>query len=97
MEKDKIKGLENYQYGFKDEDTSVFKTKKGLTRDTILTISKIKNEPEWMKEFRLKSFETFLKMKNPNKQIIKDTINKITIDKNKKVKIYFNFNLNGEV
>ncbi|MCI5745585.1 MAG: Fe-S cluster assembly protein SufB [Erysipelotrichaceae bacterium] len=66
MEKDKIKGLENYQYGFKDEDTSVFKTKKGLTRDTILTISKIKNEPEWMKEFRLKSFETFLKMKNPS-------------------------------
>ena len=46
---------------------------------------------------RQKMINDFLKMKNPNKQIIKDTINKITIDKNKKVKIYFNFNLNGEV
>lgn len=36
-----------------------------LTRDVIKEISNIKNEPEWMKEFRIKSFECFDKMENP--------------------------------
>lgn len=66
MENKKIKGIEDYQYGFSDKDTSVFKTKKGLTKETILEISKMKQEPQWMKEFRLKSYETFVKLKNPN-------------------------------
>ena len=29
-------------------------------------ISKIKNEPEWMRDFRLKAYDTFVKMKNPS-------------------------------
>ena len=37
-----------------------------LTRDVINNISKIKNEPEWMREFRLNSFECFSKLENPN-------------------------------
>lgn len=65
MEKDKIRGLDDYQYGFFDQDTSVYKTKKGLTKETILEISKIKNEPDWMTSFRLKSYEAFLKSQNP--------------------------------
>ena len=36
-----------------------------LTRDVIKEISNIKNEPEWMKDFRLQSFEYFLKISNP--------------------------------
>ena len=36
-----------------------------LTRGVIKEISNIKNEPEWMKEFRIKSFECFDKMENP--------------------------------
>ena len=62
----KIEGIDNYQYGFADKDTSIYKTKKGLTRDTVIDISKHKNEPEWMKEFRLKAYEAFVKMKNPD-------------------------------
>ena len=62
----KIKGIDDYKYGFADKDTSVYKTKKGLTRQTILDISSHKNEPEWMLNFRLKAYETFKKMKNPN-------------------------------
>lgn len=38
---------------------------KGLTEETVLTISKIKQEPTWMRDFRIKSFHTFEKMKNP--------------------------------
>ncbi len=52
---------EDYKYGFHDEDTSVYKTNKGLTKETIIEISKIKNEPEWMLEYRLKAFEHFSK------------------------------------
>lgn len=37
-----------------------------LTRDVINNISNIKNEPEWMREFRLNSFECFSKLSNPS-------------------------------
>lgn len=66
MKKNDIQGVDNYQYGFKDQDTSVYKTPKGLTRQTIIDISTIKKEPQWMKEFRLKAYDAFMKMKNPN-------------------------------
>ena len=36
-----------------------------LTREIVKEISDIKGEPEWMKDFRLKSFECFSKMSNP--------------------------------
>lgn len=55
-----------YKYGFKDEDVSVVKTKKGLTEETIREISALKNEPEWMLEFRLKALKAFLSMPNPS-------------------------------
>ena len=29
MDKEKIKGIEDYQYGFADKDTSIYKTKQG--------------------------------------------------------------------
>ena len=37
-----------------------------LTRDDIKNISSIKEEPKWMLDFRLQSFEYFTKAKNPN-------------------------------
>ena len=37
-----------------------------LTKDYITKISKLKKEPTWMLEFRLKSFEKFLELDNPN-------------------------------
>ena len=36
-----------------------------LTRNVINDISNIKNEPDWMREFRLKSFESFKNFDNP--------------------------------
>ena len=57
---------EEYKYGFNDEDISVFKTQKGLSEEVIREISKIKNEPEWMLEFRLKAYEKFLELDNPS-------------------------------
>ena len=37
----------------------------GLTREMVLKISKIKNEPDWMRDFRISAFECFDKAKNP--------------------------------
>lgn len=50
---------EDYKYGFNDGDVSVYKTSKGLTEATVREISKMKQEPEWMLDFRLKSFKYF--------------------------------------
>ena len=42
------------------------KKELGLNEDKIIEISKIKNEPKWMTDFRLKAYETFVKTPNPN-------------------------------
>ena len=62
MTKNELPLQEEYKYGFHDKDTSVYNTGKGLTRDTIVEISTIKKEPQWMLEYRLKAFEAFEKM-----------------------------------
>ena len=56
----------DYKYGFKTETKSVISTGKGLSEDVIRQISAAKNEPDWMLEFRLKAYESFLKQKNPS-------------------------------
>lgn len=48
-----------YQYGFKDEEKHIFSTGKGLNAEVVKTISRIKNEPDWMLDLRLKAFEHF--------------------------------------
>jgi len=53
---------DEYKYGFKDEDVSIFNTGKGLNKDTVRTISKIKGEPDWMLEFRLEALSVFNEM-----------------------------------
>ena len=51
--------IEEYRHGFHDPENYVFKSEKGLTREIVERISAMKNEPDWMREFRLKSFEIF--------------------------------------
>ena len=55
-----------YQYGFRDEEDYVFKSERGLTRDTVEEISAMKDEPDWMRDFRLKALEHFQKRPMPN-------------------------------
>ena len=53
------------EFDFKDEDVSVFKTPKGLNEYIVREISRIKKEPEWMLEYRLKSLKCFLEKPMP--------------------------------
>ncbi|MEY3435514.1 MAG: Iron-regulated transporter rane component SufB, partial [Pseudomonadota bacterium] len=54
-----------YKYGWTTDIESEL-APKGLTEDTIKYISAKKNEPEWLLEWRLKAFETWKKMEEPN-------------------------------
>tara|TARA_A100001234_G_scaffold132996_2_gene116671 strand:+ start:918 stop:2369 length:1452 start_codon:yes stop_codon:yes gene_type:complete len=53
-----------YKYGF-STDLEVDKAPKGLDENIIRLISSKKNEPEWMLDWRLKAFEIWKKMKEP--------------------------------
>jgi Fe-S cluster assembly protein SufB len=55
-----------YQYGFRDEEDYVFKSGRGLTRATVEEISAMKDEPDWMRDFRLKALDHFEKRPMPN-------------------------------
>jgi Fe-S cluster assembly protein SufB len=51
--------LDDYKYGFKDPDSYVFKSEKGLSRQIVEQISEMKEEPDWMRKFRLKGLEIY--------------------------------------
>ncbi|SFE94518.1 Fe-S cluster assembly protein SufB [Alteribacillus iranensis] len=61
----KMPEIGEYQYGFHDKDVSIFRSERGLTENVVREISKIKEEPEWMLDFRLKSLRLFYKMSMP--------------------------------
>jgi len=60
-EKDTLQdlGLDEYKYGFADEEKHVFRTQPGLTEEVVRQVSAQKKEPEWMLEFRLKGLEIY--------------------------------------
>ena len=55
-----------YQHGYHFPDESVFKTRKGLDEEIVNAISHRKEEPEWMRQFRLRSLRAFQKKSMPN-------------------------------
>ncbi|MEX2425516.1 MAG: Fe-S cluster assembly protein SufB [Thermomicrobiaceae bacterium] len=57
--------LGDYQYGFSDPEDYHFKSRKGLDKEIVQEISEMKGEPEWMRDFRLKSLEYFNKRELP--------------------------------
>ena len=57
---------EDYKYGFRDSDANYsFKARKGLNRRVVEEISDMKDEPDWMREFRLKALEVFWSKPTP--------------------------------
>lgn len=58
-----------YKYGFRTElEADTFP--KGLSEEIITKISQIKNEPQFMLDFRLKAYKAFLEMKDPDWALI---------------------------
>jgi len=61
-----LRGDYAQKYGFHDDEQHVFKSRKGLDRDIVTQISELKNEPQWMRDYRLKALEIFEKKPMPN-------------------------------
>ena len=55
-----------YDFRYEEKDGEFYKIKEGLTEDIVLEISEKKNDPKWMRDFRLKSLEIYNKSKMPN-------------------------------
>jgi Fe-S cluster assembly protein SufB len=60
-----LEEIGQYKYGFHDEEDYVFKSQKGLSREVVENISRMKGEPQWMLDFRLKALEHFQKRPMP--------------------------------
>ena len=58
--KTQVKDIDQSLYDFTDEDRADLRVESGLSEDIVKEISTEKNEPEWMRDFRLASLETFL-------------------------------------
>ncbi len=55
----------DYKYGFHDESRPVFRSRRGLDATVVEEISRMKGEPDWMREFRLHAYEVFLSKPMP--------------------------------
>lgn len=63
--KTKLNDVDRGIYDIKNKDNYDFKIKKGLTKEIIEEISKQKNDPDWMRKFRLKALEVYEKLELP--------------------------------
>ena len=65
-EKTYVDDIDRSIYDIKNDDTDSYRLEQGLTSKIVEQLSKEKGDPEWMKNFRLKSLETYDAMEVPN-------------------------------
>ncbi|RJR28391.1 Fe-S cluster assembly protein SufB [Candidatus Microgenomates bacterium] len=58
-------GLGDYRFGFKKRENYIFKSEKGLSAQVVADISAHKQEPDWMRQFRLRAYDIFVKKSIP--------------------------------
>ena len=64
-EKTYVDDIDRNMYDFRFEENDFYKVKEGLDPEIVKQISKEKNDPEWMAEFRLKSLDIFNQIRVP--------------------------------
>ncbi len=62
-----VQGIKDeYKYGFHDSvDNYSFQSGRGLNKEIVNQISEMKNEPQWMRDVRLKALDVFWKKPTP--------------------------------
>ncbi|MFP5021362.1 Fe-S cluster assembly protein SufB [Pseudonocardia phyllosphaerae] len=60
-----IAALGRYEFGWADSDAAGESAKRGLSSEVVADISRLKDEPEWMLEFRQKALDIFSKKPMP--------------------------------
>jgi Fe-S cluster assembly protein SufB len=53
------------QFAFHDDITYLAETRRGLSREVVEEISRLKGEPEWMLRFRLRAYDHFVRRPMP--------------------------------
>lgn len=64
-EKNYVEDIDRSLYDFRNEDKDAYRISEGLTREIVEQISREKHDPEWMREFRLKSLEIYNSIQMP--------------------------------
>ena len=67
MKNQNINTNQEYKYGFTTDVESI-RAPKGLSENSIKFISKMKKEPKWMLDWRLKAYQRLKNLKEPNWQ-----------------------------
>jgi len=70
---------DDYKYGFHDPEKAVFKSQKGINHELLDQMSDMKDEPDWMRQFRHDSLNTFLAKPMPRWGNV-DLLNSIDFD-----------------
>lgn len=65
-EKSQIEDIDRSVYDIRDEEHDTYRMESGLTPEIIDKLSKEKNDPVWMQQFRLQSLQIYNEMKVPN-------------------------------
>lgn len=65
-EKTYVEDIDRSLYDFRNEDKDAYRIQQGLTRDIVEQISREKHDPDWMREFRLKSLDIYNSLQVPN-------------------------------
>jgi Fe-S cluster assembly protein SufB len=65
-EKTYVEDIDRSLYDFRNEDKDAYRIQQGLTQEIVEKISREKHDPEWMREFRLKSLEIYNSLQIPN-------------------------------
>ena len=65
-EKSNVNDVDRSLYDFRNDEKETYRLNSGLTKDIVEQISTEKNDPDWMKEFRLKSLDVYNRTEMPN-------------------------------
>ena len=65
-EKTYVDDIDPRVYDIKDKENAAYKVKAGLTPEIVEKISKEKNDPAWMQQFRLQSLQIYNSLQVPN-------------------------------
>ena len=65
-EKTIVSDIDRNIYNIKDEEKDNYRIEEGLTPEIVENLSREKHDPEWMKEFRLKSLDIFNNTEMPD-------------------------------
>lgn len=66
IDRPELDSLGQYEFGWSDSDEAGASARRGISEEVVTDISGRKDEPEWMKNFRLKGYNFFTKKPMPS-------------------------------